>query len=97
VLLEICNLSFFVTIFILKTFKKSPRKQEKGGNLEDSYSPEISSKILNRRSVRKINFFPVFCEIFFGGEGGDEIKSHSMLSCAEIIPPETVTFYSKLK
>jgi hypothetical protein len=33
--------------------KKSPRKHQEGGHLEDSYSHEKSSKILNRRNIQK--------------------------------------------
>jgi hypothetical protein len=46
--------------------KKSPRKHQQGGMLEDSYPMKNSSKIMNRRNVQKINFFLFNCP-FRGG------------------------------
>jgi hypothetical protein len=47
-----------------------------------------SSKILKRRNVEK-NTFSCFTVLL---EGGDEIKSLSMVFCDEIKHPQTVTF-----
>jgi hypothetical protein len=69
--------------------KKSPRKHQQGGKLEDSYPMKNSSKIMNRRNVQKN--FSFFCLTVLL-EGGDKIRSFSLVFCDEIKHPQTVTF-----
>ncbi len=69
--------------------KKSPRKHQQGGSLEDSYSHEKFILNLEKKKFRKK--FTFFC-LPVHLEGGDKIRSLSLGFCDEIKHPQTVTF-----
>jgi hypothetical protein len=86
--LKIFILLDFVTKLILKSQRNLPENINKEAIQKTAIPMKNSSKILDRRNVKKLVFFWLTVLL----EGGDEIRSLSLGFCDKIKHPQTVTF-----
>jgi hypothetical protein len=62
------NLVTFCDEIKIENFKKSPKKHQQGGNLQDSYSHEIFIQNLKKKNyIKQIRFFFILMTFFLGG------------------------------
>ena len=73
-----------------ENFKKSPKKHQQGGILQDSYYMKYSSKILKRRTVSKNKILFHFNDLF---GGVTKLEAFEYCFVTKLYPPKPSPFF----